>query len=253
MSSIKHAYQLSIVLAIIASLSCVYPAHYAFANRSGSWEQSKTVQITNGTPVTVNLALRQQRSYRINVPSGSSSLTVTLTTTAGSLTGALQYGRLPSGNGSCSSFVTGGFTGTCAKANPTPGNWYIAIQSGATAATGTLRADYQQRPGATGAATPLVNGLRVLVSLATGQARYYYIDVPNGRSSLSVSISGSGGYVLLYTRHGSMPTTTSYDCVENNQHFGVCHHFRPAGGRWYIMVYAQEGGTRMIGATYTSY
>jgi predicted secreted protein len=79
------------------------------------------------------------------------------------------------------------------------------------------------------------------LSAATGQWRYYYINVPENASNLQVSISGGSGDADLYTLFGAQPTSSNYDCrpylYGNNE---VCTHESPQAGAWHIGLYAYD-------------
>jgi PKD repeat protein len=64
-----------------------------------------------------------------------------------------------------------------------------------------------------GGSNVLSNGVPVN-SLGTSQGNWLYftVNIPSGASNLSVQISGGSGDADLYTRFGSQPTTSSYDC-----------------------------------------
>jgi pseudolysin/vibriolysin len=67
--------------------------------------------------------------------------------------------------------------------------------------------------GTGGGTTELQNGTPVTgVAAATGADNDFLIKVPAGASNLVMSISGGTGDADLYTKFGSAPTTSSYDC-----------------------------------------
>jgi hypothetical protein len=74
---------------------------------------------------------------------------------------------------------------------------------------------------------------------ATGAWKYYAIDVPAGRSSVSFALSGTNGDADMFVKKDSQPTGTSFNCksdgpssVEN------CSINAPAAGRYIVGVYA---------------
>ncbi|MCY7296225.1 S8 family serine peptidase [Alteromonas sp. a30] len=77
------------------------------------------------------------------------------------------------------------------------------------------------------------------LSGATSSWRDYTLDVPTGASVMTATMSGGTGDADLYTRYGSFPTTSSYECrpyfVGNNE---TCTHNNPAVGTWYISIRA---------------
>ena len=94
--------------------------------------------------------------------------------------------------------------------------------------------------GGGGTTTELQNNVAVSgVSAATGADKDYFITVPAGASNLVMSISGGTGDADLYTKAGSAPTTSSYDCrpyVSGNAE--SCTVAAPVAGKYYVKVHA---------------
>jgi pseudolysin/vibriolysin len=93
--------------------------------------------------------------------------------------------------------------------------------------------------GGGGGTVELQNGTAVTgVSGSAGQDHDYLIKVPSGASNLVMSISGGSGDADLYTKFGSAPTTSSYDCRPylngNNE---SCSVSAPQAGTYYIKVH----------------
>jgi Zn-dependent metalloprotease len=93
--------------------------------------------------------------------------------------------------------------------------------------------------GGGGGTTALQNGVPVSgVSGATGADNDFSIQVPAGASNLVMSISGGTGDADLYTRFGTAPTTSSYDCrpykTGNSE---SCSVASPQTGTYYIKVH----------------
>ncbi|MEA3191212.1 MAG: serine protease [Thermoplasmata archaeon] len=106
----------------------------------------------------------------------------------------------------------------------------------------------------------LTSGTAVSFSIATGQEKFYKIDVPAGKSQLVVEMTGPACGLLscsvdadLYTRLGSKPTDTTYACRPYaSGSTETCTHSSPAAGYWYVRVYGYSGsGTVTLKATYT--
>ncbi|BBD79586.1 M4 family metallopeptidase [Aerosticca soli] len=93
--------------------------------------------------------------------------------------------------------------------------------------------------GGGGTATELTNNVAVTgVSGAAGADNDYFIKVPAGATNLVMSISGGTGDADLYTKFGSAPTTSSYDCRPyksgNNE---SCTVASPQAGTYYLKVH----------------
>jgi hypothetical protein len=101
------------------------------------------------------------------------------------------------------------------------------------------------------AETKLENGIPLPnLSGIQGSQTYYYIDVPAGKPSLTVKISGGTGDADLYVQYGQKPTTTLYQCRPyrwgNNE---TCTFNPPQTGRYYVMLrgYANYNGVSLVG------
>lgn len=110
-------------------------------------------------------------------------------------------------------------------------------------------------------ATPnLTSGTAVSVSIASGQEKFYKINVPAGKSTLTVEMTGPSCGLLscsvdadLYTRYNAKPTDTVYACRPyTSGNAETCTHSSPTAGYWYVRVYGYSGsGTVSIKATYS--
>jgi len=93
--------------------------------------------------------------------------------------------------------------------------------------------------GTGGGSTALQNGVAVTgVSGATGADNDFTIQIPAGASNLVMSISGGTGDADLYTKFGSAPTTSSYDCrpyISGNSE--SCTVSAPQAGTYYLKVH----------------
>jgi hypothetical protein len=107
----------------------------------------------------------------------------------------------------------------------------------------------------------LQNGVAKSITLtASGQNAYYKLQVPSGKSSLSVQMTGPSCGVLtcsldadLYVKLGARPTDTVYDCRPyQSGNAESCSFTSPAAGYWYVRVYDYSGsGTVSVTATYS--
>jgi hypothetical protein len=96
----------------------------------------------------------------------------------------------------------------------------------------------------------LSNGVAVSgISLAKSATRLFAIDVPAGKSSLVFTLSGGTGDGDIYTRFGSVPSTSNYslksDGSSNTETIRVVN---PAAGRHYVLLhaYAAVSGTNLV-------
>lgn len=93
------------------------------------------------------------------------------------------------------------------------------------------------------------------LSGSTGAEDRYTMSVPSGASNLVFQISGGTGDADLYVRHGSQPTTSTYDCRPylngNNE---TCSFPSPAAGTWHVMLraYSSYSGVALVGSYSTA-
>ena len=94
--------------------------------------------------------------------------------------------------------------------------------------------------GGGGTTTELQNNVGVTgAAAATGGDNDYFITVPAGASNLVMSISGGTGDADLYTKAGSAPTTSSYDCRPYKAgNAESCTVAAPVAGKYYLKVHA---------------
>ncbi|HZH17442.1 MAG TPA: S8 family peptidase [Archangium sp.] len=86
-------------------------------------------------------------------------------------------------------------------------------------------------------ATQLNNGVGMAVSGAAGSIQNFVLNVPAGRPSVTLSISGGTGDADLYVRFGAIPETHAYNCrplrAGNNE---TCTFSNPVAGPWYVQL-----------------
>jgi serine protease len=106
-----------------------------------------------------------------------------------------------------------------------------------------------------GGGNVLQNGVALTgQAAATGAQLAYTVVIPTGASNLVIAISGGTGDADLYTKFGSAPTLSSYDCrpyiTGNNE---SCTVASPQAGTYYVMLngYAAFSGVS-IKATWST-
>ncbi|WP_051786496.1 S8 family serine peptidase [Endozoicomonas numazuensis] len=89
---------------------------------------------------------------------------------------------------------------------------------------------------------------------SSGQQLEYTFEVPAGASNLSFNMSGGTGDADLYVRHGSKPTTSSFDCRPyRSGNTESCSFSSPSTGTWHVMLrgYSAFSGVSLV-ADYTA-
>ena len=101
--------------------------------------------------------------------------------------------------------------------------------------------------------TVLQNGVAVTgISGAASSEKRWTVQVPAGRSMLTITMAGGSGDADLYVRFGSAPTTSSYSCRPyRTGNTETCTFNAPAAGTWHVMIrgYSSYSGTSLK-ATY---
>ncbi|CAN5583009.1 S8 family peptidase [soil metagenome] len=97
--------------------------------------------------------------------------------------------------------------------------------------------------------TTLKNGVaQTAIAAAKGGEKFYVITVPAGTAKLTIDISGGTGDADLYTKSGSKPTATSYDCRPYKYgNTETCSVTSPKAGKYYVRLnaYAAYSGVQL--------
>lgn len=129
-----------------------------------------------------------------------------------------------------------------------------ALELGYSAAEQAAVADAWRAVGVGSLLPPTVDTLTNGVPVAglgglSGSQRFFKLEVPAGQASVSFTLRGGTGDADLYTRFGSLPTTTSYGCRPflsgNNE---TCTINNPSAGTFFVML---RGYTAYANATLT--
>ena len=206
-------------------------------------------ELQNGTPVTgVSGASGSTRYWTFTVPAGATNLSIATSGGSGDADLYVRRGAQPTTSTyDCRPYRTGN-NETCSWASPQAGTYHVMVRGYSAFSGLTLTASYSAGGGG---GSQLGNGVPVTgLSGAASSERRYTIQVPAGRSQLRLQLSGGTGDADLYVRHGSAPTTSSYNCrpylTGNNE---TCTFNAPASGTWHVMVrgYSSYSGASLVG------
>jgi len=226
---------------------------------TGSSEtHSTTVQVTitsQTPPPPADFTVAVSPASATVAAGSSTSYAVSTTAVNGSTQSiGLSISGLPSG-------VTGAFSPATVTAG---GSATLTISASSTAAAGTTAFSVTGTSGSTthsasasitvttGPAT-LTDGVPVTnISGATGSNQFWVMNVPAGRDTLTVTISGGSGDADLYVRFGSAPTTSTFDCrpfISGNNE--TCTFNAPAAGSYFVMIrgFSAYSGVTLTGRT----
>ncbi|MDB5968189.1 MAG: fibA1 [Hydrocarboniphaga sp.] len=207
------------------------------------------VVLSNGVPVTgLSDVIGGQKYFSLVVPAGQSSLTIKIAGGTGDADLYTNLGSQPTlSSYNCRPYVTGN-TETCTFTSPAAGTYYVMVRA-YTAYSGVTLTGTSTGP-ATDGVTVLVNGVAVTASGASGSAQYWKIQTPAGKK-LTIATSGGTGDADLYTRFGSKPTSSTYDCRPyTSGNAETCTVASTQAGYYYVMLrgYAAYSGVSLKGS-----
>ncbi|THB71173.1 MAG: hypothetical protein D6B28_07780 [Gammaproteobacteria bacterium] len=192
--------------------------------------------LSNGQSIVINGNSGSTQFHSVSVPAGASDLEIKISGGSGDADLYTRFGSQPTySNYDCRPYRYGNDE-TCTVAVPAEGTYYIMLDAYSAYSNVTLSVSYVEE-----AAQPqeeeLENGQSIVVNGGSGSTQFYSINVPTGASNLVIEISGGSGDADLYTRFGSKPTSSSYDCRPyrsgNNE---TCSVSSPNVGIYYIML-----------------
>ncbi len=203
-----------------------------------------TTDLQNDVPVgNVVGAMSSQRYFRLAVPTGATSLEVTLAGGSGDADLYVRRGQQPTTSTYDCRSTTSTNSEICTIPSPAGGDWYFMVYGYHDFNGVTIKARYT-----TSSATTLQNDVPVTnLSGSAGTERLFRISVPSGRSQLVVTISGSNGDADLYVRRAQVPTADLWDCRPySSSSSESCSFSSPASGDWYVSI---RGYTSYSGVT----
>nr|WP_246357185.1 PPC domain-containing protein [Pyxidicoccus fallax] len=177
--------------------------------------------------------------YSLSVPAGQGRLQVTLSGGTGDADLYVRRAALPTTVAYDCRPYTGGNNETCTVTSPAADTYNIMIR-GSSAFSGVTLLATTVTDGLAG--IPLVNGQPTLsLGSADGSPSLFRLEVPASTAKLVFEVpSGTTGDYAMYVKHGSAPTTTSYDCTRGSTSGGsaTCTFTEPQAGVWYVLLKA---------------
>ncbi len=219
------------------------------------WFSGNVTVMSNGVPVpNTSGATGSKKYYRVIVPSGQDQFEIKISGGTGDADMYVKLNEVPTLTEYDYRPYQIGNNETLTIANPPYGNWLIMVH-GYQAYTGlTVVATYSTGGGGGPTVTPLTNGVPVTgLAGATGNQKFYKIDVPTGQSQLEIKLSGGTGDADLYVRKDTPPTLTEWDyrpyLIGNNETVTIN---TPVAGTYFILLNAYQAYTgATLVATYT--
>jgi vibriolysin len=191
--------------------------------------------LSNGVAVSgLSGATGSQSFFKIDVPAGQTTLTITMSGGTGDADLYTKLGARPTLSVyDCRPYQSGNGE-TCTVTAPAAGTYYVMLNAYSAYSGVTLTATYS---GGGGGGDPLLtNGQAITISGAANSVQYWRINTPAGKV-LTVAMSGGTGDADLYTRFGSRPTTSTYLCRPYKAgNAETCTVSSTSAGDYYIMV-----------------
>jgi hypothetical protein len=190
--------------------------------------------LTNGVAVTglADSVVGNFRHCTLSVPTGQTSLAFEISGGTGDADMYVRFGAEPTTTTyECRPYLSGN-TEKCTISNIQAGTYYVSLRAYSAYSGVTLKGTHGG--GTTG--DPYIPPSRSL-SGATGSAQYFRVAIPSGKKA-TITISGGTGDADLYTRAGSRPTTTTYQCRPylNGNNETCTTPIATTAGDTYIMV-----------------
>ncbi|WP_223670133.1 M4 family metallopeptidase [Kangiella shandongensis] len=189
--------------------------------------------LENGVPETdLSASTGDDIMYTMEVPTGATDISFTITGGSGDADLYVRKGSEPTDSSyDCRPYKNGNEE-SCSGSGG--GTYYIRVKAYSSFSGVTLTGSYNDGGDPT---TPPVDETYSNISVAQGGWEYFTQDLNGDYSTLTVTITGGTGDADLYVRHGSQPTTSSYDCRPykwGNEE--TCTFNAPQSGTWHIGI-----------------
>lgn len=188
--------------------------------------------------------------YTVQIPSGASNLSVSISGGSGDADLYVREGAQPTTTSyDCRPYLNGN-NETCDEASPGAGTWHIGIRAYSSYSNVSLSVSWDEGSNPPPGNDPITWDIPNL-SASRNQWLHYTLELPAGMSELDVNIAGGSGDADLYVRYGAQPTTSSYNCRPylngNNEN---CNFSNPQAGTWHISIraYRTFSGVRLFGS-----
>lgn len=197
---------------------------------------STVTELDSGVPVTaLSGSSGSQVMYKLDVPSGATSVTFTMNGGSGDADLYVRFGAQPTTSTyDCRPYQSGNVE-TCSFDPAQAGTYYVMLRGYSSYSGVTLTGTHDS-----GSGEP-TSGTETNLSASTGNWLHFEVTVPSGASALNAEITGGSGDADLYVRQGSQPTTSNYDCRPykwGNEE--SCAEATPGSGTWWISLRAYE-------------
>ena len=188
-------------------------------------------ELQNGVPVTgLSATTGNDVVYTMVVPTDATNISFDISGGTGDADLYVRKGATPTDSAyDCRPYKNGNSESCSGNGG---GTYYIRVKAYSSFSGVTLVGSYDTGSSPT---TPPIDETYSNISVAQGAWEYFSQDLNGDYSSLIVTITGGTGDADLYVRHGSQPTTSSYDCRPyRNGNEETCTIDSPQSGTWHI-------------------
>lgn len=205
--------------------------------------------LSSGVTVNDLSGAKGENSYfKLSVPADVTSLSFTMAGGSGDADLYVRKGSKPTlTEYDCRPYI-GGNSEKCDIDNPADGGDYYVMLTGYSSYAGTSLTGLWGSEIPSGPDTLDLSGL----SANVGSQLDYTVSVPEGRSTLSVQMSGGSGDADVYVKFGSAPTTSDYDCRPYKAGNDESCHVTRTSDKAYIMIraYAAYSGVSLTASSH---
>ncbi len=195
--------------------------------------------LENGVAKTgLSASTGEELNFTMNVPAGATDLVFNMAGGSGDADIYVKFGSAPTSSSyDCRPYKSGN-TESCSFATAQAGTYYVMVKAYSSFSNVSLTGSFTENNG--GGNGGGAEGGSASLSNLSGSRRawdHYTVEIPQGMSSLTVTMSGGSGDADLYVREGAQPTTSSYDCRPyKNGNNEVCTFTNPGAGTWHISL-----------------
>jgi serine protease len=166
--------------------------------------------LANGSPVSVpSTNTGGWQYYTIDIPSGASNLSVSISGGSGDADLYLRRGSQPTQSSYDCRPYRNGNNESCSEASPQAGTWHVGIRAYSSFSGVTLQASWDTGGGSGGGGNQGFTETGLSASRSSWIHRT--VDVTSAGDNMVVTISGSSGDADLYVRYNARPTTSNWD------------------------------------------
>jgi vibriolysin len=168
-----------------------------------------TADLVKGVPVSVSGASGSETNFKYTTPADVATATFNMSGGSGDADLYVKFGSAPTTTTYDCRPYAGGNTEACDFPSGQAGDYYVMVRGYSAYSGASLVANHTTD---TGTPPPSDSGSVANISVATGEMKFWTVEVPAGAGNFTAAINGGSGDADLYLRKGAAPTTSDYDC-----------------------------------------